>query len=357
MKTLAASLFIALSLGCVASEDMVPDEGTFPPPTARPTAASNCARQPRACMPTAHSYRGPILDASDLDGIESEETQGIAQSGTHWYWMSRFQIARVPMGESITSPIDAVAGIPPELAALGYDHFGDGDFFGDRLYVPLTGDYTVGAVVVFDRDLHPLSWARLGADKGGAWVAVNPQDGRLYTSNPWTTVHAYELTDFGSFSEERSLPYAGTLEISLRGAPAHSCPSGSTDPCVTWWDGVWVQGGAFSPNGTFYSVLDHAQAKFDHLTGVHAYDLSSGIHTASPAVELPLSGGQGKGYMHIGYDANASTVLGDISRGHELEGTTVLRDANGSMHVLAIKLANRIGTDEVTLFDFVTNEL
>ena len=326
---------------------------------------------PPAHLPSAHSYQGTVIKNSELGDIESEEMQGIAESPSHWYWISREKIQRVPTDRSILSPVDASEPFPDAFMALGYDHFGDGDVFGDRLFVPITGG-PVPAVLVYDLKLHLVAWGTLPKG-GGSWVAVNPRDGPMYSSDPFTTLRVYDISHLTPVSGNPASQLAtwpgdiGHVELALNLDLPKTCPDRVPtigDVCAMFWSHVWIQGGDFSPNGVLYYVLDQAQADHNNNTGVHVFDVrpfSPSIQPSTDGVAGPLAHevvveGDGSGYLNLGYDATDSTPFGDMVRGDEVEGITVYRGSDGRIHVLLIKLSNELDDDNVTLYHWTTNE-
>jgi len=87
---------------------------------------------------------------SELGGVESDELNGIAHSNIYLFWSSNGsygpELARTPRS-SITS-VDKNAWLPLDLRKKGYDHFGDIDFYGNYLYVPVDGDHPLFKVLV-----------------------------------------------------------------------------------------------------------------------------------------------------------------------------------------------------------------
>jgi hypothetical protein len=349
-----------------------------------------CTIDPSSRLPSSSAFAGKVTDESELNDVESEEMQGIAESSSHWYWISVRKIFRVPVeGASITEPVDDSTGIPESLHPVTrgegfgyYNHFGDGDFAGGFLFVPVTGavlPLTNGPkptpiVAVFDADLNFRAWAKL--PKGGAWLSVNPIDGHLYTSDPFFTLRAFDMTDLLAAANEgtpreATLGNIGYNDIQFAVGLPRSCkgqyeiPFGffDDDICKFFWNGFWVQGGDFSPNGVFHYVLDHEQADDNNLTGVHIFDstpFSSDVQPSAEGIEGPPATQalvSPDGYLRINYDATTSVpIVGDVSRGDELEGVTVYRGVDEQMHVLVQKLSNEVDDDDVTLYHFTTDE-
>jgi hypothetical protein len=99
---------------------------------------------------------------------------GIAHIDTYWFWFNQYDVQRVPRSSGFTN-WDKSVGIPVELAhiwvfQLGYDHFGDCDFYDGKLYVPTTShDGYPPIVLVYDENLNLIQWGTLGKG-GGSWL-------------------------------------------------------------------------------------------------------------------------------------------------------------------------------------------
>jgi hypothetical protein len=250
---------------------------------------------------------------SQMGDIDAEELQGLANSDTNWYWITRTNIYKVPIGpkgSNFYSPITAQTSIGGFLQT----HFGDADFFEGKLYVPLTQGFAVDTsncpehcswnengeqvcqygdlvcdpesgdpetgrnchydengcavytplkaiVLVYDENLNLLSWGELRTEAEGAWVAINPLDGMLYTGlytgGPYGTLNIYDPNKI----DNNKFEYKGQITLKFTNVPS---PEWVT---TTYGE----QGGDFSPNGIFYNVLDHGKEAYSPWTGVHAF--------------------------------------------------------------------------------------
>lgn len=131
----------------------------------------------------------------------AELLNGVTHDDGHWYITGQYALWKIPVGMDLgaehfrisfsvpTLPAEvSVIGIPPELAALGYNHFGDLEEAGGFLFVPMEGGEP--AIAVFRAsNLEYLGLKRVGQSQSGdsqtesPWIAFNPVDGLLYTSD------------------------------------------------------------------------------------------------------------------------------------------------------------------------------
>lgn len=184
--------------------------------------------------------------------------QGVTHDHDHWYF-SQFDanIWRIPVGRDLAKAVGAgeLAGtpIPAPLRALGYDHFGDLDYFDGHLYVALeANDASIPQpprVCLFEaRSLAFLGSAVLTGQGNAPWCAVHPMTGDLYSS-------AFDTSALQVYRRRLSGPsprhvtgiqvtHLGPFDLFRQnGSPLHLAR---------------VQGGAFSRTGHLYLVSDVA---------------------------------------------------------------------------------------------------
>lgn len=357
MRALVTPAAILLTLTSCGD---VPEEDDGPPPTAvRSALASTVVCPGVSCLPTTAKYLGTVVSEDELGPVESERMNGLANSRTHWFWMHQTGIQRVPMTKGMTGQVDRSTGIPKAFADLGYDHLGDGDFYGGSLYVPASGG-PLPVVLVFDENLNLRSWAAL--EHGGEpFLAINPIDHRLYSGGPFRTLKVYDVTNLRpaeiaptSDMSSAGLGFIGT--IPLRPARAHD---------EDWWKDVWVQGGAFSPNGVFYYVLDHGTADESAFTGVYVFDVTPIAEGTPPSAEgvvgpaawqVNVAGDGPHGILPVSYDPIQHAAWVAVGRGDELEGIAVYRGDDDKIHVLLQLLSNELEDDDVTIHQWTTDE-
>jgi hypothetical protein len=318
-------------------------------------------------VPTERTFTGKNPKDSELGNVESELINGIAHSDKYWFWSNQSGVQRVPRSSGFTN-WDKSVDIPLSIRAwddyipatetepdmsvhyLGYDHYGDCDFYNGKLYIPLTShDGYPPILLVYDENLNLLQWGKLGHG-GGAWVAVNPVEGKLYTSDSFKTLKIYDLDTFTKYTGNTGtvnnigLGYFGEINTFFTNAPGRF---------NSWWNDAWVQGGAFGPNGVFYYVVDHATDEDSDYTGVHAFEMTplpvlalsnTDVLIDAPAYEIDLSGS----FMHITYD---SWMNGLDSRNGELEGVDVLTESD-HYEILVQYLHNEADDDDVSLYHY-----
>jgi hypothetical protein len=242
--------------------------------------------------------------------------QGVTHDANNWYLVSQYGIRKLPVEHDIDDHDDShyvKAPIPNELyqGAKGWDHLGSPDYAAGKVYVPLEhsthGDLPY--VVVYGEDLHTIAYAQLpypNPTREAPWVAINPIDGLLYTSdwnivgngtgapvNPirkyrivWTspTTVRFDLVGYQILVDESGQPLSmfkigggafsrkGHLYLSTDLGRYESCPAGA--PAVDCRGGVW----AFDENGKRRSTtyVDYDRSARQELEGLTLWDLDDG---------------------------------------------------------------------------------
>jgi Ca2+-binding RTX toxin-like protein len=172
-------------------------------------------------------------DYDYLDGNLSglRFTQGLVWNADAKEWISSWQygMARLDAnfnflqttGSIDLSNFDVKTGVPAELAAMGFDHIGDIDYYKGRVYISLDseeGDYQNGHVAVLNAsdlsytgELYELKGDPTNEhDDVASWVAVNGDAGVGY-GKEWQsgdTINVYDLDDWsfkGTLQMDRSL--------------------------------------------------------------------------------------------------------------------------------------------------------
>jgi hypothetical protein len=253
----------------------------------------------------------------------SEECQGIAHDDANWFISQRYYLWKFPLAADLNTDRphpDPAAGIlmtriPRGFSDPGYDHFGDGDVHGDRLYIPLEDSRSGGhyaRLLVFDTaTLSFIASGELTGERHAPWCAVSPHDGLLYTSGfsfVWT------LRAFRHEIAGRALRLELDHELPLR--------DGNGEP--KRFDRV--QGGAFSDaTGLFYLVNDEGTGDSG---GIFVFDGRTGVQVGRIWIDYRRGWGQ------------------------ELEGITVCnrddrraRGVGGQVHTVMI--SSDTGTDDL----------
>ena len=127
----------------------------------------------------------------------SEELQGVSHDKDNWFFTQKGKLWKIPvthnLSDKITSPNPSKGilrvGIPSALSKKNYDHFGDLDCYKDYLFIPMEGNSSGQAIAVFKAaDLSYVCHQVIRKNDNKcfnklAWCAINPKDGRLYTSD------------------------------------------------------------------------------------------------------------------------------------------------------------------------------
>jgi hypothetical protein len=194
----------------------------------------------------------------------TNKLQGVAHDSSHWYMTNKARLRKIPARCDLEGPeaCSRSVGIPWQLRA--YNHLGDLDYSGGRLYVPLEG--SAPAIGVFDADLNYVTHAPLPEASDAPWCAVNPVNGHLYTSSFRTSlVREHRMTWSGA-----KLTLTPVASIVLR--------DGAGKPLSL----MRVQGGVFSPRGHLYLVSDVAGQ------GIKGFDLETGRQEVT--IPVPFNG-------------------------------------------------------------------
>ncbi|MFO0724088.1 MAG: hypothetical protein U1E65_09915 [Myxococcota bacterium] len=180
--------------------------------------------------------------------------QGVAHDANNWFITAQYGIYKMP----VDHPLDDHDGgwrisatIPSALWAAGYNHFGDPEEANGFVYVPLEGS-RAPLILAYDSNLNLIASAELtvhGETNEAPWVAVNPKNGLIYTSNfqirPDNPIRVYRPRILPGFGVTLFfLDYVGTYVIRDEAGTPMSLGD--------------VQGGAFTSNGHLYLVSDVA---------------------------------------------------------------------------------------------------
>lgn len=240
----------------------------------------------------------------------THECQGVANDNHYWYFTQDRALW------TISGSSRWFSEIPEELRSLGFNHMGDLDYYGGRLYVPLEGAVppriliyrteAVGAPVYlsnaklthFDNDGNIVD-----NKYNASWCAINPLNGLLYTSLFDTDIlYVYNVKI--SASEELLLEPLGNFKLFDENG----------NPLVV----SKIQGGVISPNtGHLYLVSDIKDG------GIMGFDMITGRRAFHKVVD---------------YDP-------DETPPEELEGIDIWDQPSGQIHL--VMLDNDVHTDDV----------
>lgn len=138
-----------------------------------------------------HTYLGNYPDERQDDW--TDECQGVTHDRDHWFITQKGAVWRVPLEKDLRTPLrQGVDGVRRRTIPIeGYDHFGDPDFRGGTLYIPLEGTrrvlfwtfHRVPRIAAFDGDDLKFRWsASLPRQQQAPWCAIDAA-GILYSSN------------------------------------------------------------------------------------------------------------------------------------------------------------------------------
>jgi hypothetical protein len=191
---------------------------------------------------------------------------------------------KFPVGHDLNRTVTAAdpargilrVGVPSAMASLGYDHFGDIDWYRNYVFVPVTGtDKTTkkrlpAAIAVF----HGSNLSFVGYQTADTidlgWCAFNPADGLLYTSgwidptDPDKHIRKYSVDWlYLGWSNKFAMRKVGTFPLHRDGKLATL---------------KVAQGGVFPNNGRLYMINGYYNE--DQVThnegGIHVFDVSDG---------------------------------------------------------------------------------
>ncbi len=287
-------------------------------------------------FPSSATFVGDDPSAATTDW--STEAQGVSHDGESWYFSSARYLLKIASNGDIAGTsvwaapnYDLTPGIrlvyrhksqfggslfdvplmcmvyPPEFPDIlkGMQHFGDLDFNGGLVYVPVTepglpflrdpkywnapseeleaarlrGEWETlpdrdrRVMAVFDRDLRWLGGFELKPDAngepiGGSWCAVNPIDGRLYIS-PWFEISDPRPTVIHVLEVDRTAwtyRHVDTFELYDRAGKPSRVRA--------------IQGGSFSTRGHLYLLSDErVDLESKHTSpnsGIYGFDMVTG---------------------------------------------------------------------------------
>jgi hypothetical protein len=232
-----------------------------------------------------HSWFGN--DPSHSDHADwSEDAQGVAHDDEgHWFFTANdgdqqpHRLSKYASnwheigGERDAGHLDDINGIPAELAALGYNHYGDLDHYDGYLFVPFSGEGIAAIAAIRADDLSLVDFVELHecCQATVGWVAINPAErmGGVAPSKVALYASLSKVTELIQYT----LDIDKLEDLSVRG----DWLSDQTPQPLVEMDGTPVteqfqhmQGGTFSPWGDFYIV--------NGFWGISPADARGGIH-------------------------------------------------------------------------------
>jgi hypothetical protein len=304
---------------------------------------------PRECP--SYLYLGNNPGGND-DPDWSENAQGIANDGTHWFFTNEGALYKYEANWREVDGFDvgrlASTSIPPELTALGMDHYGDLDHYAGYLFVPFEDNKDdpaapLSTIGVFRAsDLTFVDWLDVtDVQRKAGWLAIDPVEQILYSST-------------NSLSAENPLVRYGLhvdkIENGVQGdflTPIEPMFLQESDGAPIEGRFVYMQGGVFSPLGDLYLVAGKGDEPVSDVRGgIHLFrrteDGSTFRHT-HVSINDP-DAGPGVPDLVFGYVPCSTSLCG----GEEPEGIDWWnRDNQGSSEYAgqlhAILLDNQLG--------------
>lgn len=252
------------------------------------TGALDAPRGLAAALPPdcpTHIWLGNSPRNSD-DPDWSEDAQGVAHDDDgHWFFTANegdgqpYRLGKYRSdwrevgGGRDDGHLSDIIGIPSELAALGYNHYGDPDHHAGYVFVPFTGSGIAAIAAIRASDLSLVDFVELHdcCQASVGWVAINPAE--RPTGNTPRRVALYSSVSKPTGFLRYTLDIDKLEDLSVLG----DFLSGPTRDPMMEMDGSPVtdpfqhmQGGTFSPWGDFYIV--------NGFPGVSPAEARGGIH-------------------------------------------------------------------------------
>jgi hypothetical protein len=287
--TLAAALPLTVAADAL-HQKTPPPQAKIPPTTLPPQAkvphADVAGEGPSELSHNLHKFLGDY--PKDRETGWSDDIQGVTHDADNWFIAQTKLLWKFPVGHDLNRRVTAAdpargilrVGVPKEMASLGYNHFGDIDWYRNYVFVPVTGNVVAqfpgdnrklpAAIAVFrGSNLSFVGYQTTDTTDLG-WCAFNPADSLLYTSgwidptDPNKHIRKYAV-------DWVNLAYNGKFTMSKVGTfPLHRDGKLATLKVA--------QGGVFPNNGRLYMVNGYynEDAVTRHEGGIHVFDVSDG---------------------------------------------------------------------------------
>lgn len=222
----------------------------------------------------SHTYLGNYPKAREHGW--SNNAQGVADNDSSaWFFSQETRLLRFPYWFDLNTGINpdsppvgvTTAKMPSQLTNAGYNHYGDLDYYRGYLFVPVTGAASPAIAVFNASNLAYISHQVLNGQQGAGWLAINPVDGKLWTSdNIISDRYAsgegplfHYTVDWSALNVNRVLK----LTLQARGPilKAGGIAQRLND----------MQGGVFSPSGRLYLSSGYCDAHHSP-EGIGLYD-------------------------------------------------------------------------------------
>lgn len=292
-----------------------------------------------------HTYLGNNPHGTDHPDW-SDNAQGVANDGQHWFFTNRNALFKydanwAPVDGDDAGKLGSVT-FPPELAALGINHFGDPDHYRGYVLVPFEGDATTIIAAFSASDLTLVDWVDVHSFQTRAgWVAVDPVEQVLYTSTDrivaGTPLLRYALD-------------VANINNGVHGdflAPAAPMAILEADGSPVAGQFIYMQGGVFTPLGDLYlSVGKAGDSPEDTRGGLHLFRRSTD-GSAFLLVESSVNSSTSTGFAYEYHPG--STGLGEEPEGIDWWNRDNATGSPYAGQLHAILLDNQIGDDQIWL--------
>lgn len=298
---------------------------------------------------------------SELSGIgaSSNNAQGLAFDGSHWFYSDEYNVYRLNKGFGDTEKkLNFGRKKLPDGATC--HHVGGIDYFAGEVYVALDNcklSYGSSSLFLLNVDLinllldqsMPARLAVLDVNLNPLRYASMPE---LDGSFPWVAVNPIDSDYFYTVSKDRTK----LLAFNRTFCTGPDCSSGVTSirfiKSITFQenprevlDEFWAQGGAFSPNGLFFRTVHDAEKEDSPYTGIWVYEIDNPITNNSIAKRV--------GLINIQYDPSFGGGLYELE---DLDVTTVSSGPTiGDIHIAMLR--NDIWTeDNVSVYHYTAGD-
>jgi hypothetical protein len=227
--------------------------------------------------------------------------QGVANDGKrNWFITNQRELWKIPVEQDLKDPAGEIAFIDKHLSSAGYDHFGDLDYHGGYLYVPLEGadednNALLCKIALFSAEAEPTpsyigSADLFNADKPhddirpedetetqirAPWCAVNPLNKLLYTSF-FNSDHLYVYEQ----AVANTIDGIVGFELIYKGKFRLFDKDG-----VSPFSLIGIQGGVFSKNGHLYLVCNADNEDDLSKSGIFGFDMITGRNVCHTRVD------------------------------------------------------------------------
>ena len=328
----------------------------------------------------------------------SDELQGVCHDENFWYFSQNNhdscskktgRIWKFPIEHNLNKEIESPQGRITRITC-GNHHLGDMDYYKGYLFVPLEK-----YIVVFTDNLKPLSifdFSKVGQNYASTgWCAVNPNDGRLYTSNrhigikpddEYSLIHVYDINIEVLDKLKSKRPFFSDTECDIKDFVHSDFLTYAYDLSpyiVDDYDAVsrltltHTQGGCFDNSNLLHLVTGVGRKgwifkKIDKNSGISVFNVpkvDKGSYKVKKYNIVRVAKSEQKGGFQYQFDGSAEEPEGITY--WDLHEDTRAPDIFGDLHVIMIdncgaldddfyfKHYKRVGLTETDKYDRIQN--